>query len=145
MKNHQFTRELLTFPLPELPGSVFCLVAAVCNIRKLVPGYSLDDHLFQLPQEGSFTNRRFQNFLHEQLKQVGVLEPKRYSSHSLRQGGTTFCFLCGVPTEMIKLLGNWSSDTFLVYLEYPLETRTAACQLIKMRLLAMEARRHHSQ
>ena len=136
-KNHQFTKELLTFPLPELPRSVLCPVAAVRNIRRLVK-YSEEDHLFQLPTRGSFTHRHFQNQLRDILKIAGVVDYGGYSSHSLRRGGTTFSLLCGIPTEMIKLLGNWKSDAYLAYLEFPIETRTAAGELIKMRLLAME-------
>ena len=41
---------------------------------------------------------------------------------------------------MIKLLGNWSSDAFMAYLEFLIKTRSAACQLIKIRLMAMENR-----
>ena len=72
------------------------------------------------------------------LKLAGVQNFADFSSHSFRRGGCTFAFLCGIPTEMIKLLGNWSSDAYLAYLEFPVETRTAAFELIKMRLMAME-------
>ena len=136
-KNHQFTKELLTFPLPELPGSILCLLAAMKNIRRLT-SFGETDHLFQLPNGGSFTYRRFQNYLREILKKVAVSNFNDFSSHSFRRGGCTLAFLCGVPTEMIKLLGNWRSDAFLAYLEFPIETRTAACELIKLRLMAME-------
>ena len=136
-KNQQFKRELMTFPLPSLTGSVLCPVKAVDNIRKLIPGTE-SEHLFQLPMRGSMTSRRFQEMLREILKQLGVPDYSAYSSHSFRRGGTTFCFLCGIPTEIIRVLGCWSSDAFLAYLEFPIETRTAACELIKMRILAME-------
>ena len=135
-KNHQFTKELLTFPLPELPGSVLCLMVAKKN-RWLVP-FEEDDHLFQLPTGASYTYRKFQNKLREILREIGIVNSSSYSSHSFRCGGTTFSFLCGVPTEMIKLLGNWMSDVFLAYLEFLIETRTAACKLIKLRLMALE-------
>ena len=42
--------------------------------------------------------------------------------------------------EVIKLMGNWKSNAYLAYLEFPLETRSAACELMKMRILAMEQR-----
>ena len=121
-KNHQFSKELLTFPLPELPGSVLCPIAAVENIRRLIP-FDHNDHLFQIPGGGSYTYRRFQNTLRDILKEAEVPNHQGFSSHSFCHGGTTFSFLCGVPTEMIKLLGNWTSDAFLAYLEFPIETR----------------------
>ena len=137
-KNQQFSRELLTFTLPALPGSVLCPVQALINIRSLVPAQA-SQHVFQLPgNDGSFTYRRFHTMLKDQLKKINVKDFNQYTSHSFRRGGTTFSFLCGIPVEMIKLLGNWKSDAYLSYIEFPLETRTAACELIKMRLLAME-------
>ena len=138
-KNHQFTKELLTFPLPELTNSVLCPIKAIKNIRKLIK-YTNEDHLFQLPEGGSFTYRRFQDFLREILKKVGIPDAHLYSSHSFRRGGCTFSFLSGVPLPMIKLLGSWQSDAYLTYLEFPAETRSAAFEMIKMRLLATE---HH--
>ena len=32
-------------------------------------------------------------------------------------GGATFAFDCGLPVDLIKLQGDWRSDTYLVYLE----------------------------
>ena len=141
-KNHQFSRELLTFPLPALQGSVLCPVAAILKVRRLIP-VSDQQHLFQMPNNmGSFTYRQFTNKLRQTLKELGVQEYAAFSSHSFRRGGTTISFLCGVPTEMIKLLGNWSSDAYLSYLEFPVETRSAAYELIKLRLMAMERNFH---
>ena len=139
-KNHQFSCELLTFPLPAIEGSVLCPYVAINNIKRLIPA-TPNQHLFQLPKGGSFTYRRFQNRLRTLLKKIGIPEAESFSSHSFHRGGTTFSFLCGIPTEIIKILGNWSSDAFLAYLEFPLETRTAACELIRLRLIAMERRR----
>ena len=72
------------------------------------------------------------------LKEIGVEHSSEYNSHSFRRGGTTFAFLSGVPSEVLKILGNWKSQAFLSYFEFPLETRSAACQLIKARLMALE-------
>ena len=52
----------------------------------------------------------------------------------------TFLFLCGVPGPVIKLLGNWKSDCYMKYIEFPLETRTAASELMKMRILDWECK-----
>ena len=136
-KNEQFNRELLTFPLPLLKNSQLCPVSAFFRVVSAFK-HTNNDHLFVLPNGDSITYRRFQNRLKEVLKQAGVIDYYSYSSHSFRRGGTTFSFLCGVPTEVIKLMGNWRSQAFMAYLEFPLETRSAACELMKMRILAME-------
>ncbi|RDB24633.1 hypothetical protein Hypma_008189 [Hypsizygus marmoreus] len=37
------------------------------------------------------------------------------SGHCFRIGGTTFLLLAGVPPDIVKLMGRWSSDSFLRY------------------------------
>ncbi|KAF5387985.1 hypothetical protein D9615_000528 [Tricholomella constricta] len=37
------------------------------------------------------------------------------SGHSFRIGGTTHFLLCGVPPDVVKAMGRWSSDSFLRY------------------------------
>ena len=136
-KNEQFKRELLTFPLPRLQNSILCPFTALNNVRRLIP-YTPTDHIFKLNNTTSLTYRAFQVKLRDTLKLANVEYPNSYSSHSYRRGGTTFCFLCGIPLQVIRLLGNWRSDAFLAYIEFPLETRTAATELMKQRILACE-------
>ena len=136
-KNQQFSRELLTFPLPRLSGSVLCPVSAINNMKQLVPS-DPSDHLFMLPGGNSLTYKKFQDLLRESLKKAGVVDYSAYSSHSYRRGGCTFSFLCGIPSPVIKLLGSWRSDCYLKYIEFPLETRTAATELMKLRIVAWE-------
>ena len=38
--------------------------------------------------------------------------------HSLRIGGTLFSLLKGVPFDVVKTLGRWSSESFTVYLRH---------------------------
>ena len=137
VKNHQFTKELLTFPLPKLPGSVLCPMRAVEHI-KAARKWSNEQHLFQLQDGTSLTYRRFQDMLHSILDKIQDQDSSLFSSHSFRCGGITFAFLCGVPLPLLKILGNWKSDVYLTYIEFPLETRTVACELVKNCLLAQE-------
>ena len=136
-KNVQFKRELLTFPLPRLQGSVLCPVSAILKLKAQVK-HKAGDHLFKLSTGKSLTYRAFQQKFRDTLKLAGVNNYRSFSSYSFRRGGTTFCFLSGVPTEIIRLLGNWRSDCFLAYIEFPLETRTAAFELVKFRIKALE-------
>ena len=43
-------------------------------------------------------------------------DPKLVSSHSLRAGGAMAMKLNGIDRDTIKKFGQWSSDTFLMYL-----------------------------
>ncbi|KAG7346624.1 hypothetical protein IV203_005693 [Nitzschia inconspicua] len=45
------------------------------------------------------------------------ITPADISSHSLRAGGAMALHLGGVPAHTIKILGRWSSDTFLIYIQ----------------------------
>ena len=44
------------------------------------------------------------------------LDTKLYSPHSFRRGGATFAFQAGAHPLVIKCLGDWSSDAYLIYL-----------------------------
>ena len=44
------------------------------------------------------------------------IHPQAISSHSLRAGGAMALHLGGAPAHTIKILGRWSSDTFLLYI-----------------------------
>ena len=43
------------------------------------------------------------------------LDWSQYSGHSFRRGGATYCFNLGVDPLLIKLLGDWASDAYLLY------------------------------
>ena len=49
------------------------------------------------------------------LQQYNI-PPERISSHSLRAGGALALYLNGTPAMSIRLMGRWSSDTFLRYI-----------------------------
>ena len=133
-KTHQFSRELLTFPLPLIRGHRLCPVAAINRVFKQIKRGSRD-HLFSFSNGTSLTYPAFQSKLRGVLVAAGHPTPMEFSSHSFRRGGCSFGFLCGVPVPLLKSLGNWRSDNFMRYLEFPLETRLAASEMMKIRLL----------
>ena len=120
-KTNQFG-EHLTFSLPHIPQSCLCPVKALRDMIALVPGST--GLCFRRVSGLPYTYYQFHAKVRSALKQKGYLE-HLYSSHSFRQGGCTFAFLCGVPAELIKLLGGWKSDCYLKYLEFPFEARAA--------------------
>ena len=133
-KNEQFEKDLMTHPLPIIKGSELCPLDALQNMFKLIKP-SKTDHLFTLGSGVSFTYPRFQSMLHRVLVDIGIQNASSYGSHSFRRGGATFAFLCGVPAEIIKVLGNWKSDCYLKYLHLPLEARIVASELVKIRIM----------
>ena len=90
-KNHQFSRELLTFPLPVIRGHPLCPVDAINNIFKHIKRKPTD-HLFSFSDGTSLTYPAFQSKLRGVLAAAGHPTPLDFSSHSFRWGrGYKFC------------------------------------------------------
>ena len=50
------------------------------------------------------------------LVKIG-LDPNDWSGHSFRRGGASLLYRLGIDPLTIQACGDWSSDTFLRYLE----------------------------
>ena len=53
----------------------------------------------------------------------------RVSSHSLRAGGAMALKLNGEADSTIKIMGRWSSDTFITYIHSQTEALTAGLSI----------------
>ena len=42
---------------------------------------------------------------------------KDFSSHSFRRGSAVWAIQCGLPTEMVKFMGDWKSSAYLNYVD----------------------------
>ena len=42
-------------------------------------------------------------------------DPARFGAHSLRIGGATAALAAGVDAAVIKVMGRWASDVFLIH------------------------------
>ena len=133
-KTNQFGQHDM-FSLPRIPGSILCPYTALQRMWALLPG---DQGIcFRRPCGRPVTYYQFQTKLRKTLSLIN--EPAHlYSTHSFRWGGTTFAFLCGIPTDLIKKLGGWKSGCYYQYLEFPMEARAAATDLMKYRIQSMQ-------
>jgi hypothetical protein len=41
-----------------------------------------------------------------------------FSGHNFRRGGATFAHRMGVSPLLIKLMGDWSSDAYMTYIDH---------------------------
>ena len=77
----------------------------------------------------TFTYGSFMSKLWFHLSSLGV-DPKLYTGHSFHRGGASFTYQSGVPIELIKALGDWRSDTILIYLTMPLTVRLHSANML---------------
>ena len=121
-KTIQFAERALTIPVLSIPGSPLCPVQAIKRMRRLVN--SEPDHpAFSLGGSRALTYRECSLKLKQWLEQAGW-DGSKFSMHSLRRGGATLAFQAKVPGELIKIQGDWASDSYQCYLAIPLEQRT---------------------
>ena len=123
-KTHQTGGEPLVIPLASIPGSPLCPVSVyrrMLQVAKVPPSF---------PAFVLYTNRGYKPILYREfhvllrqlLARVGC-DPSKFSSHSFRRGGTTFAFKTGVPSQLIKVQGDWKSDCFQRYIECDYQDR----------------------
>jgi integrase len=123
-KTNQTGERFLTIPLLPCPGSILCPVRAYERMIFLCK--ASDSHpLFSFAKAGKSSFLTFHVFdkeLKRLISRIG-LDPVLYSGHSFRRGGATWAFAQGFTSEALKLLGDWKSDAFLLYIHLSFNTR----------------------
>ena len=117
-KTIQFAERLLYVPLPDLGNHPLCPVRAVLHAFAFTRGAPLRGSAFVLPTKTGWTSfppSRFIKILRAHIKALG-LKGGDYSGHSFRRGAASWALQNGLPGEIIKILGDWKSDTYLNYL-----------------------------
>ena len=103
-KTIQKKEKTLSIHLPCLHPHPLCPVSAVMHaFRK---SYNCPPTAPAFPLTGAVFNRR-----------VKALAGPFFSSHSFRRGGATHALSCGIPSAVIKVFGDWSSNVYLNYLD----------------------------
>lgn len=128
-KTNQFGARVHSVPLLSDPVSPVCPVQALTNMLLLTPGLPKDP-LFLLAGKKGFlpvTYYQFQSFLRHMISIIGK-NPADYSTHSFRRGGASHAFASFVPSELIKHHGDWSSDCYLLYLNFNFEQRLSVAK-----------------
>ena len=126
-KNLQFRERLLEIPIFKMEESPLCPVRILRTLMKLPGGP-------QSPLFGgrkvAFTYNKFQRKFRQVLKKAGYV-PSAFSSHSLRRGSVCFAYRSGAPLSLVAVYGDWASDAFKNYLQFPIELRAVVA--LKMR------------
>ena len=121
-QNHSKTNQFMstTRVIPLLPSSVRAL-DPVFHYCKLVNEHVVPQNYpaFSYIEAGVLrcvTHRSFTEYLKYLLVCIGV-DPSKWSGHSFRRGGASLLYRLGSDPLTIQACGDWSSDTFLHYIE----------------------------
>ena len=118
-KTIQFKQRVLHVPLPRIKGSPFCPSQALMICLSQLPVTKNPIPLFCYPyknQDKPLTHSMFVSHLRACLVKLGI-NPSLISGHSFRRGGASFSMQCGIPSELIKLQGDWNSNAYERYLD----------------------------
>ena len=126
-KTIQYKNRTLLVPFPRINHSSLCPWSAVQHAFKLAQVYQSKKHAFApafVYKEGGtlkvLTHSKFTSKLKEILDKCGI-DSWNFSGHSFRRGGATFALHCSVPSDYIKLQGDWKSNAYERYLERSLQ------------------------
>ncbi len=116
LKRIQFGERTLRIPLPQIKSSPLCPVQAVYQACRLSPPMQIPKaHCScQNPMVPPFTVPVFIQALKCGLQAHGV-DSDQHAGHSLRRGGASWFFQCGIRTETIRLIGDWKSACYTQY------------------------------
>ena len=70
--------------------------------------------LFRWRSGSAFAVRQVRNMVRHLMQAVGE-DGARFGAHSLRIGGATAALAAGVEPSLIRLMGRWSSDVYMIY------------------------------
>ena len=133
-KTIQLRDRVVFIHLPSIPGSYLCPVRAMLHAMSFPQSSPSDQHAFTYfhpPSHCStvFTYRSFLFKLDLGLSSLGFTTSD-YAGHSFRRGGASHAVLSSVPIEFIKMLGDWKSDSVLLYLTVPLQFRIQSSNMM---------------
>ena len=120
-KTIQFAERTIDIPIARLGRKDLCAVHWVeRHFNECKAGAS--EEAFRLPDGRPLSYKIYQDTLKYVSAEVG-LDPKKFSSHSLRRGGATFLLMSGASMSEIKRRGDWTSNCVFKYLKAPLKVR----------------------
>ena len=130
-KTIQFGERKHYVPFVPMPGHPLCPVAAIMRVlalhKRLGSTKQSPMFLWKSPgtgKVGPMTHNVFVTAFKSLVKGIG-LDWNLFSGHSFRRGGATYCFNLGVDPNLIKMLGDWKSDAYLMYEETSVARRLA--------------------
>jgi hypothetical protein len=116
-KTIQFGQRVLLLPFHSCLDQRLCPVRALLSHLASSPAPS-DVHIFSFLSMGRpvrLTHSTFVAKLKTLLK-LTKRDPKQFSAHSFRRGGSTFAFSLNMPLLHVKMRGDWKSNCVEQYI-----------------------------
>ena len=79
--------------------------------------------------ERAFTVRHVRNMVRALMRAVGE-DGAMFGAHSLRIGGATAALAAGIDPSLIRLMGRWSSDVYLIYCRISRQSAAGLAQVV---------------
>ena len=121
-KTIQFNERELAIPVYAIKNSILCPIKAVKKVLK-VSKSSKNGPLFGLNDKNPFTYSMLQRKLKTVSKLLGLKAKHTLTSHSMRRGSVEWAQRNNIQDSLIQIFGDWKSDSFKRYLQFPLETQ----------------------
>ena len=131
-KTIQFWEHSIRLPLPRIPGSILCPVAAIRHAFSFTQSGPSSSQAFswlhhQSLQRRPFTYKNFLYKLHSVLASLGYQETS-FAIHSFCQGGGLLL--------LFRLGSHWNSNAAMLYLTVPMHIRLHSVNLIPKHILS---------
>jgi hypothetical protein len=118
-KTNQTRDRCVNVVLLERPGHPLCPVRVFRHLWALTTDIPMGSPVFWRSSAAGITPVLYGWFtakFRASLELCG-LDPSVFGTHSLRRGGATWIFECGLSSEAIQMLGDWRSDAYKTYLD----------------------------
>ena len=125
-KTNQFGDDPMKIPIIADKTNELCPVHWILHLTQRIPAHR-DQNLFCYHKQGKglvpVTYRNLMEYMRKWLKLVGVQEPTRFSSHSLRRGACTTAFDLQIGETAIMRMGFWKSQCYKNYIQDDMKSR----------------------
>ena len=123
-KTIQYRQRVLRLPVLPAANKAICPVFWVFQLLRVSPAGPTQP-LLAIRHKGeivSLSAYQLLSRLRKWLKLIN-LDDMKFTLHSLRRGGATFAYESNMEEDMIKLLGDWSSQAYRRYIDVSMEKR----------------------
>ena len=123
-KTIQFKQRVLRCPVLPAGNKSICPVYWTHHMITHVKAGPTEP-LFAIPSKDGWLSLSANQLVARIRKWLKLIkeDEEAYSLHSLRRGGATFAYRSNLEADMIKTLGDWSSDAFKRYIDVSMDQR----------------------